>query len=57
MADRPQEWHAVAQLVIDYVIICERRRELLNFTDFIDLWREADAITRESGPGKNSVVG
>ena len=36
----------VAALIIDYVIICEHRKELLDFTEFIALWTVADDIAR-----------
>jgi len=34
----------VAALIIDYVIICERRNELLDFREFVLLWWVADEI-------------
>jgi hypothetical protein len=34
----------VAALIIDYVILCEQRSELLDFGAFIELWTVADEI-------------
>jgi len=34
----------VAQLIIDHVLICERRNELLDLEEFIELWTAANEI-------------
>ena len=36
-----------AQLIIDYVWICEQERTLFDFTEFVTLWLEADRAARE----------
>lgn len=40
----------VNDFVLDYVAICDSRGEVLDFTDFVDLWNTADALARESFP-------
>lgn len=37
----------VSLLVIDYVVICEKRRQFLDFTEFVDLWMIANEIAEE----------
>lgn len=36
-----------ARIIIDYVAICDRRGELLNFEDFVPLWITANEIAIE----------
>jgi hypothetical protein len=38
----------VAALIVDYVLICEKRSELLDFGEFVALWVEANAIAEMS---------
>ena len=34
----------VAQFILDYVAICEKRRQLLDFGEFVKVWKAADAL-------------
>jgi hypothetical protein len=36
-----------AQLILDYTYICEKRGEVLDFEEFIDLWKFANEITED----------
>jgi hypothetical protein len=36
----------LSQVVIDYVYVCERRSEQLDFGEFIELWTAADALLK-----------
>lgn len=38
----------VASLIIDYVLLCEKRAEMLNFPEFVPLWQEANELAEES---------
>jgi hypothetical protein len=36
-----------AHIILDYVAICEKRREILDLNDFIGLWVVANEIAEE----------
>jgi len=37
-----------AKLIIDYVIICEKRGEILDLGEFVELWIQANAIAEDA---------
>jgi hypothetical protein len=38
----------VNQLIIDYIVICDKRGQILDFADFVQLWSVANEIAEES---------
>lgn len=40
----------VNHLILDYVAICERRGELLDFPEFVELWKVAAEVAEETAP-------
>jgi hypothetical protein len=36
------------QLILDYVAICEKRGEVLNLADFVELWTAANHVAEET---------
>jgi len=42
----------VNQLIIDYIVICDKRGEVLDFTDFVPLWSVANQIAEERMRGE-----
>jgi len=46
----------VSHLVMDYVAICERRSEVLDFGEFITLWTAASEVAEETTPEDRESV-
>jgi hypothetical protein len=34
----------VAQLILDYGVICEKRGQLVDVAEFVEVWKAADAL-------------
>ena len=43
-------------LILDYVYICEKRGEILDFGEFIELWTTANEIAEETSPDAREAV-
>ena len=46
----------VNHLILDYVAICEKRGELLDFPDFIEPWKFATDVAEETAPEEREMV-
>ncbi|HEX3067267.1 MAG TPA: hypothetical protein VHX14_01740 [Thermoanaerobaculia bacterium] len=41
----------VNQLIIDYIVICDKRGQILDLADFVRLWSVANEIAEERAKG------
>lgn len=46
----------VNHLILDYVAICERRVEFLDFPEFVELWKVATEVAEETAPEDREMV-
>ena len=46
----------VNHLILDYVHVCEKRACILDFGEFIDLWKIANEIAEDTAPDDRDLI-